>query len=109
MSLLVLLYRVFGVNKHFRWAWCVVAGIWTLYEICGIAVCIFQCIPVHKAWDETAKGHCIDLVKLGIASGLINAATDVMILILPIPMVWSLHLPTNIRLAITAIFATGLL
>ena len=109
LSLLILLCRVFGVNRYFRWANYALVAFWTVYSLTDTLVIIFQCTPVHKAWAPEVNGHCLDLIELGVSSGYINIATDVMILLLPIPMVWSLQLSTKIRLAIMAIFATGIL
>lgn len=109
LSLLILYYRVFGVNQCFRWALYVVISIWTLYSWADTLVVIFQCIPVHKTWSPTEPGHCLDLIKLGVASGYINILTDLMIIILPIPVVMSLQLSPKTQLAVIAIFATGTL
>ena len=38
----------------------------------------------------------------------INLATDIFILVLPLPAIWSLHLPVRKKLAVSAIFLTGL-
>lgn len=109
LSLLILYYRVFGVNQRFRWALYVVIGIWTSYSWTDTLVVVFQCLPVRKIWTPTQPGHCLDLIKLGVAAGYINIITDFMILILPIPVVMSLHLSMKTRLAVVAIFATGIL
>ena len=109
LSLLILLYRVFGVNRHFRWANYALVAFWTVYSLTITLVGFFQCTPVHKAWAPEVDGHCLNLVELGVASGYINIATDLLILLLPIPMVWSLQLSAKIRLAVMAIFATGIL
>ncbi len=109
LSFLILFYRVFGVNRYFRWAVYSVLGIWTAYAITNTLIIIFQCTPVYKAWDLEVNGYCLDLVKLGVSSGYINIFTDLLILILPIPMVWSLQLSSGVRLAVVAIFATGVL
>jgi len=109
LSFLILFYRVFGVNRYFRWALYSVLGIWTAYAVTDTLIVIFQCTPVHKAWDLEVNGYCLDLVKLGVSSGYINIFTDLLILILPIPMVWSLQLSSSVSLAVIAIFATGVL
>ena len=109
LSLLILLYRVFGVNRYFRWANYAVVAFWTLYSVTDTFIVIFQCIPIHKAWAPEIDGHCINLIELGVSSGYINISTDLMILLLPIPMVWSLQLSVKNRLAIMSIFATGIL
>ncbi|KAL8781985.1 MAG: hypothetical protein Q9213_005750 [Squamulea squamosa] len=109
LSLLILLYRVFGVNRRFRWALYFVVGLWTVYFVIHTPIVIFQCIPVQKAWHPKMKGHCLDLIKLGVSSGYINIVHDFLILVLPIPMVWSLQLSSKMKLAISGIFATGTL
>lgn len=109
LSLLILYYRVFGVNQHFQQAVYFVMGLWSLYIFISIFITIFQCTPVSKAWDLELEGHCFDLVKLGISSGYVNIITDTIILSLPIPMVWSLQLSWKVRLAVMAIFLTGTL
>ena len=109
LSLLILYYRIFGVNERFRWALFVVIGIWTLYSWADTFIVIFQCNPVQKTWTPTEPGHCLDLIKLGVAAGYINILTDFMIIILPIPIVISLQLSTKTRLAVIAIFTTGIL
>ena len=109
MSILILLYRLFGVSQRFRWALWTVTAIWTLFTIANTLLIIFECTPVHKAWHPLIKGHCISLINIAVAGGYINIVTDFLILVLPVPMVWSLHLPQKIRLALIGIFATATL
>lgn len=47
--------------------------------------------------------------KTFIASATLNFATDIYILIIPLPLVWKLHLSTNKRIGLILIFATGIL
>lgn len=83
--------------------------IWTIYIIADVLLVIFECTPINKAWDPLVPGHCIDQVKLGVAIGYFNLVTDCMILILPIPMLWALQLALRMKLAVLAVFMTGIL
>ncbi|KAL8827422.1 MAG: hypothetical protein Q9170_007027 [Blastenia crenularia] len=107
LSILILLYRVFGVNRHFAWAVYAVTALWTMYTIANTLVIIFECSPVHKAWHPLIEGHCASLIDIAVAGGYLNIITDFFILLLPVPMVWSLHLAKKIKLGLIAIFATA--
>ncbi|QVM11680.1 hypothetical protein D8B26_006323 [Coccidioides posadasii str. Silveira] len=76
----------------------------------GIAInCvnIFQCIPVHRAWDVMASGSCIDTKASFIGNAVPNICTDFCILLLPMPVIWRLHASVLHRLSIATIFILG--
>jgi hypothetical protein len=70
---------------------------------------IFDCTPVYKAWNPTAPGHCFPVRILPYISGILNAATDIYVLVLPIPTLWGLHLKTSRKIRVMAIFSLGIL
>ncbi|KAL8718955.1 MAG: hypothetical protein Q9225_003967 [Loekoesia sp. 1 TL-2023] len=107
LSILILFYRLFGVNRLFRRAVYTVTVLWTLYTVVNTLLIIFGCTPVQKAWHPLIKGRCISLIDIAVAGGYFNIITDFLILVLPVPMVWSLHMPQKIRLALIGIFATA--
>ncbi|KMP03545.1 hypothetical protein CIHG_00821 [Coccidioides immitis H538.4] len=76
----------------------------------GIAincVSIFQCTPVHRAWDVMASGSCIDTKASFIGNAVPNICTDFCILLLPMPVIWRLHASVLHRLSIATIFILG--
>lgn len=109
LSVLMLYLRVFGINRPFRYTVFFVMTIWTMYIIADVLVITFECNPVQKAWDPLVPGHCINIINVGVAIGYFNLITDCMILILPIPMLWSLQLALRMKLAVLAMFMTGVL
>ena len=109
ITILILLLRIFGVDSKFRVACWFVIIIWTTYTFINVCLCLLGCNPIQKAWEPMIPGECLDLIQIGIASGYINIVTDVMILVLPIPMVWQLHLRTKLKVAVTAVFLIGTL
>ncbi|KAH8667557.1 hypothetical protein BGZ60DRAFT_377124 [Tricladium varicosporioides] len=71
---------------------------------------IFSCNPREKAWDRTIiHGRCFDLPATFVASGAVNVVSDFVLLVLPIYSVWCLKISTRQKVAISGVFATGLL
>ncbi|CAG8214702.1 unnamed protein product [Penicillium salamii] len=72
---------------------------------------IFQCSPIHAYWDinHTGPYHCLSDVGIIFSGSVINILTDLMATTLPMPLIWSLDLPTLHRLAVISIFAVGVI
>ena len=74
---------------------------------------IFQCVPVHAFWDFHSKGiatsKCMNTITFSIGAGVSNLVTDVMVLCLPMPMVWSLRTTRVQKVILTGIFMLGFL
>ncbi|KAL8634261.1 MAG: hypothetical protein Q9228_008145, partial [Teloschistes exilis] len=107
MSILVMYLRVFSVNKRFRYAtWA------TMFFVCGYLLSnfwtqLFGCSPRSKYWIPDTPGHCINYTKAGQAYGSMNIASDLLIFILPLPIVWRLQMPLKERLGVLLIFMSG--
>lgn len=67
------------------------------------------CTPFAYNWDKTIAGHYVDLVAFMRWNGICNLLIDVLILLLPMPMVWRLVVPTRQRFELSAVFLLGLL
>ncbi|KAJ0117825.1 hypothetical protein HZ326_31905 [Fusarium oxysporum f. sp. albedinis] len=64
----------------------------------------------YGVWIESlVKGTCGNQVSSFIAIGAFNAITDVLILSLPLPVLWSLQARTSTKVGLTIIFSIGLL
>ncbi|KAI9722995.1 MAG: hypothetical protein M1812_001444 [Candelaria pacifica] len=72
---------------------------------------IFACKPFSHRWNNAggSSATCIDVTLHGVINEIINIVTDILIIILPIPMIWSLHLSTRKKVGVILVFATGLL
>jgi hypothetical protein len=104
-SLLLLYYRYFGISKPFRWALYVCSAIIACWYVAVFFGTIFQCTPVSAFWDRTMRNRkCVDVVHFPVGSGITNLLTDIMILCLPIPMVWTLHTNRAQKWTLTGIF-----
>ena len=87
----------------------VVISCWT---IAFAFATIFQCIPVSDFWDRfffdpTLK--CFHEYDFYLGITVSDFITDVLIIMLPIPMVWRLQLPLKQRIGVGGIFFTGVM
>ncbi|KAI9794057.1 MAG: hypothetical protein M1816_006682 [Peltula sp. TS41687] len=68
-----------------------------------------QCIPLNYLWDRSIKdGVCIDVVLLMRVTAIVNMASDIIILLMPMPVIWRLpQLSLGQKLGISAMFCLG--
>ena len=78
------------------------------YIICWFFV-VFQCNPRTKAWNPTLPGTCIQLWHYVLATGVINAVSDFLMLVFPIIWVWNLQMSKHRKFGVSAIFFVGML
>ncbi|KAG4034477.1 hypothetical protein MFRU_003g04380 [Monilinia fructicola] len=77
---------------------------WTLFVIISG---IFQCTPVEKAWKPLLPGHCIDFYAWYIAIAATSFSVDLIILILPMPLLFKLRLSLPRKILVTLLFLLG--
>ena len=71
---------------------------------------IVYCIPREKIWNKLLPGgHCISNDGFMTTTGLVNAISDIVILLLPIRSLWKLKIAKKKKVHISMLFATGLL
>ncbi|KAI0901584.1 hypothetical protein F4806DRAFT_443781 [Annulohypoxylon nitens] len=69
---------------------------------------IFLCRPVRQLWDLTAGGTCGDPGPPYKAGLILGISTDVIAIILPLPLIWGLHTSRQNKISLTCLFAVGL-
>lgn len=62
-----------------------------------------------RGWDLTLLAYCDHLVTPGLVQAGMNIAVDVAILLLPLPIIYKLHMPVPKKIGLAGVFATGLL
>ncbi|KAI1827431.1 hypothetical protein F4861DRAFT_535994 [Xylaria intraflava] len=65
------------------------------------------CIPPQKKWYPDTPGYCGSEITLYFAIVITDMLTDLIIIILPLPILWGLQLPLSKRLALSFIFGIG--
>ena len=116
-SLLLLYQRIFSVIQRFRYALFISWFLITAYFVACVIASILGCMPVSYLWDRfagpdpeennNAPGSCFNEVAFFRWNGIANMLLDVLMLLLPVPMVW--HMSTTLRqkMLLTGIFTVG--
>ena len=106
LSILHLYLQIFSL-LHFR-KWVYIVGVFVVLYFIGVVLTQFLiCRPFAKNWDPLMAGTCGDSMAAALANAIIDLVIDVAILALPMPLVWSLHMPLARRLKICAAFGLG--
>lgn len=106
LSILFLLRRIFP-KRQFHYTLWITGIIMSAYTITQIICVIIHCVPFAALWDPKVPAHCIDLDDVILVCSSLNIATDVAILILPMPQLWNLKITTRQKLQLTFIFLLG--
>lgn len=94
LTVLLLYLRLFKAKTTMKWATYLLIACLSLMTIIFEFTIIFACSPVRKAWDITViDGSCLNVAVNGIVGASLNALTDFLVLILPLPVLRSLNLP----------------
>ncbi|KAH8746002.1 hypothetical protein F5883DRAFT_654234 [Diaporthe sp. PMI_573] len=107
VTLLLLIARVFSVRKSVSWAIHIfIIALFITYIPNQIAKTII-CTPIRAFWDQSVKGKCLQQRKIFIADTTLAIVTDLVILILPVPLTWSLRSPMREKIKIMVLLGAG--
>jgi hypothetical protein len=108
LSVMLFYLRVF-VNSGLRKAVKLAIGFVVLWSVGNILQVFLICRPFAHTYDPTVPGECGNQIASFIAIGAFNIITDVIILTLPLPTIWSLKMTTPAKLGLTGVFLVGLM
>lgn len=108
LTFLIQYYRVLGVYKMKRVIWMtgVVIMMWAFSQL---LVVIFSCTPVQKFWQTELEGQCMPNLPFWYINAAGNIATDLAILVLPLPVLAKLKLRRQQKYILLGIFCLGFL
>lgn len=107
LALLLIIIRVFGaVHKKTLRGIYVLIAINVLYYVSGVFIKIFICWPIPAYW-LSQPGKCMDQSAIITADAIISVISDLVILVLPTPLTWSLQVSKKRRLRITGMLCAG--
>ncbi|KAF3061499.1 hypothetical protein GL218_03013 [Daldinia childiae] len=102
--------RVFGsTNSRFKYALWLVHAMNVIWLVTILLDVTFMCTPIAKAWDTTLDGHCLNTGRFWMGSGITSLIIDIIILVMPMPMLWKLHMKTIRKIQILGVFICGYL
>lgn len=107
LSVLLFYVRVFRPVRTYRIAFWTVGAMIIGWCIAINFLALLACIPIRKAWTPTVPGHCLRTHSTFLGATISNIVIDVIVLILPMPMIYRLHIGTIRKIGLVAVFAAG--
>ncbi|MCJ1345442.1 hypothetical protein MMC31_003649 [Peltigera leucophlebia] len=84
--------------------------------VAGVAYCVavileafLLCKPIRYSWDKNIDGHCGNAFAAYLSVAIVDLITELSIILLPMPYVWTLQLPVGKKIALTCIFGLGII
>jgi hypothetical protein len=105
LSIIGFYNRVFSFRTPwFKWS-CIIVIIGVVaWWAASVFVNVFACYPIQGYWDFQIDSVCNDPIKYYLGQGSANIITDGIIMALPLPMIWHLHISKLQKLALFAVF-----
>ena len=109
LALLLSLLKLFApIHQGWTYWLCISTIVFVaLFYTAVIFIVVFACWPREKIWDPLVPGKCLNATDVLITTSAINAATDFVILFLPIVSVWRLQMSKHKKWGVSMIFACG--
>ncbi|KAH8430739.1 uncharacterized protein LDX57_008403 [Aspergillus melleus] len=105
--ILTLYLRIFP-EKKYRIACYVLIAVVVALGVADILTGAFECIPIAYLWDKSIPGgRCIDLTQFFHYGTLPNVFVDLLMLILPQPIIWKLQTSKQVKVGLAATILTG--
>ncbi|EQB59449.1 hypothetical protein CGLO_00156 [Colletotrichum gloeosporioides Cg-14] len=116
-AILAFYWRILSARRESRLAIYILLGITCAWGMAVLLVSTFQCLPVSAFWlrfDANANlspsdYECgVNVKTFFIANAIPNIITDVLLLLLPVPGIWTLQLRKPQKMALVGIFTLGI-
>lgn len=80
-----------------------------LFWVGSLSTTLAFCQPINYNWNKTISGSCGDIEEAELGAAGINMILDIVIVLLPLPLVWKLKMPIRKKIGISVTFALGLM
>jgi len=82
-------------------------GVMLAYYIPAVIVKIRICNPIGSFWDSDIKGTCLDETSIILADAVVSMVSDLIILLLPLPLTMSLQMAQRKKLRVMGLLGAG--
>ncbi|KAI0848755.1 hypothetical protein F5Y00DRAFT_262224 [Daldinia vernicosa] len=107
LSAIYLYTRIF-IHKSFR-VLCLAIGSIIILLYIAVLVQVFTLSEVAAdLWGNPIFGHVVNSKKVDIGNAVFNGITNLVVLLLPIPPIWSLKMRVRSKINLTILFGLGL-
>jgi hypothetical protein len=110
IALLAILTRIFAPYRGKVWFIYIFLGCLCVYYIVALIIKIRMCYPIPLYWlgeDFKGQGSCLDQAAALIADSVISVVSDLIILVLPLPLTWSLQMSRSRKLRVIGLLGAG--
>lgn len=108
ISIIFFLRSLFGARPIVRRCLDVLSVIIALWAAAALLTNIFQCWPPSYYYNKNQKGHCMPGQKqFFMAMGSLALIEDTVILLIPMPTIWTLKVKLRQKIAVTLILSLG--
>ncbi|KAI1486513.1 hypothetical protein F5X96DRAFT_654715 [Biscogniauxia mediterranea] len=110
MSILLMYNRLFSVDVSFHRQVIILAIFVTCFWVGCTVADLLNCIPLEWTWinSQDDPRYCFNYNVFWLASGIVEAFIDLLIIALPIRAVSKLRLNKGKKIAVTAVFLLGI-
>jgi len=94
----------------------------TVRTVCDVVLCFvvlwgavaviasgFICVPLRRLWDPFTPGYCINELAFWYISSVISLLTDIIIFIIPLPLLRTLPIRSAQKAILLGVFGLGFL
>jgi hypothetical protein len=111
LSILLMYQRLFWIDTSFRRQIIVVSVVVLGFWIGTTVSNLLNCIPLEWTWRNSLDDprYCFNYNNFWLASGIVEALIDIVIIVMPIRVVLKLHLGKGKKIAVAGVFLLGAL
>ncbi len=107
-SALCFYIRIFNIQGgKIRIAIWITQGCVWAWWLANVLIAIFTCTPTRRFWDRMEPGTCVDQHLMYVVTTTPALIIDFMILLLPMPSIWTMQLAWKMKLAVVGVFVVG--
>ena len=107
-SVLLFYHRVFGsISRRFQVSLSFTAFAVLALPVVTISLIVFGCTPLRRVWNPTVPGHCLDTHAEEVGVTISDVVIDLVLLLMPLPMLWRLQVSKAKRVHLIVVFVIG--
>lgn len=106
---ILLLYGQLFRGSYMCWASRATICVVLLWAVEAVLASLLMCRPFPENWTHVPGGHCRDQITIYYINGLVNLATDMTVIVLPLPHLYRLRLPKQTKVTLSIVLSLGLL
>lgn len=107
MSICCMYLGIFDVSRYMRRGAQIMIGFLCVNAVAWVVPSIAVCHPISAYWSPVGPRKCINYNVFGTWISLPNIISDLVIFILPLPLLWNMQLKRAKKIGLTATFLAG--